>query len=59
MAFKTVRGFMDEIRVSNIARYTANYTPATEPFVNDAFTLLLIHCDDTNGSSVFTDSIGS
>jgi len=51
-----IRGYMDEIRVSNIARYTSNYTPATQPFVNDPYTLLLIHCDGTNGSSVFTDS---
>lgn len=25
-------GFVDELRLSNIARYTANYTPATGPF---------------------------
>ena len=52
-----IRGFIDEIRISDIARYTSNYTPATEPFVNDPFTLLLVHCDGTNGSSVFTDSV--
>lgn len=52
-----MKGFMDEIRISNVARYTANYTPATEPFSNDPYTLLLIHCDGTNGSSVFTDSV--
>ena len=51
-----IKGYMDEIRISNIARYTANYTPATEPFDPDIYTLLLIHCDGTNGSSVFTDS---
>jgi hypothetical protein len=51
-----LQGYFDEIRISNIARYTSNYTPATEPFVNDPYTLLLIHCDGTNGSKVFTDS---
>lgn len=51
-----ILGNMDEIRFSNIARYTANYTPATEAFVNDQNTVLLIHCDGTNGSKVFTDS---
>lgn len=50
-----IRGYMDEIRISNIARYTGNYTPATGPFTNDANTLLLIHCDGTNGSTTFTD----
>lgn len=51
-----IRGYMDEIRVSNIARYTTNYTPATQPFVSDNNTLLLIHCDGTSGSTAFADS---
>jgi hypothetical protein len=50
-----VNGYLDEIRVSNSARYTANFTPSTIPFINDANTLLLIHADGTNGSTVFTD----
>jgi hypothetical protein len=53
----SLQGYFDEIRISNIARYTSNYTPATQPFVNDNNTLLLIHCDGTNGSKVFTDSV--
>lgn len=32
---------MDEIRVSNIARYGGNFTPHTEPFENDANTVFL------------------
>jgi hypothetical protein len=51
-----IRGFLDEVRFSNIARYTGNYTPATEPFVPDSNTRLLLHFDGTNGSTVFTDS---
>jgi hypothetical protein len=50
-----ILGNMDEIRLSNIARYTANYTPATSAFTTDNFTKLLIHCDGTNGSNVFVD----
>lgn len=50
-----IKGDLDEIRISNIARYTGNYTPATQPFTNDANTLLLLHCDGTNGSKVFPD----
>lgn len=52
----SIRAYLDEFRISNIARYTTDYTPATEPFVNDINTLLLVHCDGTNGSTVFTDS---
>jgi hypothetical protein len=49
-------GNLDEFRISNIARYTGNYTPATQPFANDPNTLLLLHCDGTNGSTTFLNS---
>jgi hypothetical protein len=51
-----IKGYMDEIRFSNIARYDNNYTPATEPFVTDAYTVFLMNCDGTDGSTIFTDS---
>lgn len=54
-----VPGYMDEIRISNIARYTGPYTPATEPFVNDANTLLLLQFNGPNGSTVFVDTTTS
>lgn len=38
-----MNGYLQEIRISNIARYSGNYTPATTPFVNDTNTLLLLH----------------
>jgi hypothetical protein len=53
-----INGWLDEIRVSNSARYTANFTPATQPFVNDANTLLLIHADGTDASTVVRDDNG-
>ena len=44
-------GYMDEIRISDTARYTASFTPQTRgnPFTADANTLLLIHSDYTGG----------
>ena len=50
--------FIDELRVSNTARYTSNYTPATSEFVSDASTQLLLHFGGTVGSTTFTDSSG-
>jgi hypothetical protein len=48
-------GYIDEFRISNIQRYTSNFTPPTQPFTNDANTLLLLHMDGTNGSTSFPD----
>jgi hypothetical protein len=53
-----LNGFIDELRISNTARYSANYSVATIPFQNDANTLLLMHADATNGSTVFLDDNG-
>jgi hypothetical protein len=50
-------GFMDNLRVSNINRYSgASYTLATAPFTSDANTQLYLICDGTPGSTTFTDS---
>lgn len=53
-----LNGWMDEVRVSNTARYTANFTAPTAAFVNDANTLLLLHMDGADGSTVFEDDNG-
>jgi hypothetical protein len=48
-------GHIDEVRISNIARYTSNFTPSTSAFVNDANTVLLLHMDGTDESTSFPD----
>lgn len=54
-AVTDTNGHIDEVRISNSARYTANFSVPTAAFVNDSDTLLLIHCDGTDTSTTFTD----
>ena len=42
-------GYLDEIRVSDVARYTGAFTPSTTEFTTDANTLLLIHSNWDGG----------
>ena len=42
-------GYMDEIRISDSARYTTTFTPSTTAFVADSNTKLLIHSDFNGG----------
>ena len=54
-------GYFDEIRISDVARYTTGFTPSTTQFTSDANTLLLIHCGETKtgttgSGATFTDS---
>ena len=51
-------GWMDEIRISDVARYTSGFTPQTTPFQNDANTVFLLHCDGSDGSTDFVDDNG-
>jgi hypothetical protein len=41
-------GFIDELRISKVARYTSNYTVQASQFVNDENTLLLMHMEDAS-----------
>ena len=56
--YETFRGQIDEVRLSAIARYTADFTPATEPFEVDAYTMALWHFDEGTGD-VASDATGN
>lgn len=53
--FSSLNGYVDELRISNTARYTGNFTVTTQPFVNDDVTIVLMHGDQANGSENFID----
>jgi len=46
---------VDEVRFSNTARWTSNFTPPTSSYTRDSPTVLLLHMDGTQGSTTFTD----
>lgn len=46
-----MNGYIDELRISDIARYTSSFTPSTVEFIRDPNTLVLNHFNGTNGST--------
>lgn len=53
-----MNGYIDELRISNTARYTAGFTAPTAALVNDSNTILLTHMNGANASTTFTDDNG-
>jgi lysophospholipase L1-like esterase len=49
-------GYIDEIRVSSVVRYTDTFTPSTTEFATDANTLGLFHLDSNGRDSSSTAS---
>lgn len=54
-----LEGAIDELRLSSIARYTANFAQPVEPFVCDGSTRALWHFDELEGATVFHDLCGT
>ena len=56
----SIRGYLDEIRVSTVARYTNSFTVPTASYNSDVSTTILIHSDGADGSvSITDDGLGS
>ena len=49
-AFPSYRGLLDELRVSAVLRYAANFSRPRAPFVPDANTVALYHFDEGTGA---------
>lgn len=52
-AANDIVGSLQEVRISNIARYTSNFTPPIQRFTTDSNTKLLLHLDD---GTIYDDS---
>jgi len=51
----SMKGYIDEVRISSTPRYTANFSVPTNAFDSDLSTIVLLHCDGANGSTAFAD----
>jgi hypothetical protein len=48
-------GYIDDLRISNVAKYTTTYTPSTTELVSDESTMLMLHFNGADASTVLTD----
>lgn len=54
--YPSFSGWVDEVRLSNVVRYTASFSPPTAPFAPDANTVALYHLDEGSGTVVLDTS---
>lgn len=52
LLYPSYNGYLDELRISNVIRYTSNFTPPNDPFVTDTNTVGLYHFDEGSGTSL-------
>ena len=54
--YPSFSGWLDEIRFSNVIRYTGSFTPPNVPFSPDGQTVALYHLDEGSGITVLDSS---
>ena len=57
-AYPSYSGWIDEVRLSNMIRYSNNFTRPSQPFSTDANTVALLRFDEGSGN-VINDSSGA
>jgi hypothetical protein len=55
-SYPSYSGWIDEVRLSNVLRYTIPFTRPTQPFTPDAATVALYHFDEGSGDTVHDSS---
>jgi hypothetical protein len=58
-AYPSYSGWIDELRISTVVRYTAAFAPPSGPFSDDANTAALYHLDEGAGDSTGDSAIAS
>ena len=53
-----IDAYIDEVRISTVARYTSDFTPPSAPFTPDADTKVLYHFDEGSGDTTADASAG-
>lgn len=54
--YPSYNGYLDEVRLSTVLRYTGNFTPPTQPFAPDSATAALYHFDEGSGTTILDSS---
>jgi len=58
-SYPQLYGWIDEVRVSNVARWTSNFAPPTVAYTRDSNTVLLLHFDDLSGATSTSDDVST
>jgi hypothetical protein len=55
-SYPSFGGYIDEVRLSSVLRYSGNFSRPTAPFLTDSSTKALYHFDEGSGNTVFDSS---